>query len=179
LWRLRTWTDDRTAGRCRRPTVAGARNIRVEDDMAEFTRVAEVSWQGDLAHGRGVLTAPAGGVLSNVPVTWKARTETPDTTNPEELIASAHAACYAMALSHTLTQGGHAPDELRVSAEVTAMTGADGLKIVRSALRVRGRVAGLDQAAFAEFARKGEQSCPVSNALRGNIEITVDAQLEG
>lgn len=147
--------------------------------MPEFTRTAEVTWRGGLMDGEGVLTAPEGGLISHVPVTWKSRAETPETTNPEELIASAHATCYAMALSNTMNEAGHPPEELRVTARVLANIGPGGLTITRSALTVRGRSSELDQAAFVELARKGEQSCPVSNALRGNVEISVEAQLEG
>ncbi len=84
-----------------------------------------------------------------------------------------------MALSHTLTQGGHPPERLNVSAVVTfAPLPEGGFKVARSALSVRGRVEGLDQAAFADWAEQGEAGCPVSNALRGNVEITVEPTLE-
>jgi osmotically inducible protein OsmC len=83
-----------------------------------------------------------------------------------------------MALSNTLSENGHTPEELDVTSEVTASLTSEGLKVVRSALTVRGRVPGLDQAGLEEWARTGEEGCPVSNALRGSLEITVDATLE-
>jgi lipoyl-dependent peroxiredoxin len=146
--------------------------------MPDITREAEAVWDGTLTEGSGALSV-ATGVLRGVPVSWSARTESPEgKTSPEELIAAAHASCYAMALSNALTTGGHPPTQLRVSAAVTAVL-ADGLTVTKSALSVRGKVPGLDAAGFAEWARKGEAECPVSNALRGNVEITVDATLEG
>jgi lipoyl-dependent peroxiredoxin len=145
--------------------------------MPDFSREASVSWQGDL-NGRGTLGVGSE-VLKDVPVSWQARTEGSEgATSPEELIAAAHASCYSMALSNVLAKAGHPPEQLDVSAEVVASLTSAGLKVTKSNLRVRGRVAGLDQAAFAELARKGEEACPVSNALRGNLEITVDATLE-
>ena len=146
--------------------------------MADITRGAEVVWNGSLVEGNGSLSLRTG-ILSSVPVSWPARTEAPDgKTSPEELIAGAHASCYAMALAHELAQGGHPPESLRVSAEVTANLSTQGLRVTKSALTVRGRVPGIEASAFPEWARKGEQACPVSNALRGNVEISVDAALE-
>jgi osmotically inducible protein OsmC len=83
-----------------------------------------------------------------------------------------------MALSHALTEGGHPPEQLRVSAAVTAVLGADGLKVARSHLSVRTSIPGLDASELPEWTRKGDEGCPVSNALRGNVEITIDAVLE-
>jgi osmotically inducible protein OsmC len=146
--------------------------------MPEIKRHAEVTWNGTLAQGNGTLSSGSG-VLASVPVTWAARTEAPSgVTSPEELIAAAHASCYAMAFSHALTEGGHPPTRLRVTAEVSAFLGEGGLKVTKSALTVRGAVPGLDDAAFQDWARKGEEGCPISNALRGNLEITIDAALE-
>jgi osmotically inducible protein OsmC len=147
--------------------------------MPDFSRQANVSWQGGLTDGSGQLSL-ATGVLQNVAVTWQARTEGGvPTTSPEELIAGAHASCYAMAFSNVLAQAGHPPERLDITAEVGASLGQAGLKVTTSKLSVRGRVPGIDQARFEELARQGEASCPVSNALRGNLEITVDATLEG
>lgn len=146
--------------------------------MADITRGAEVVWNGSLTEGDGSLSLRTG-ILSNTPVSWPARTESPEgKTSPEELIAGAHASCYAMALAHELAQGGHPPESLRVSAEVTANLSTQGLRVTKSALTVRGRVPGIEASDFPEWARKGEQACPVSNALRGNVEISVDAALE-
>ena len=146
--------------------------------MADITRGAEVVWNGSLAEGNGLLSLGTG-ILSGAPVSWPARTEAPEgKTSPEELIAGAHASCYAMALAHELAQGGHPPESLRVSAKVTANLSTEGLRVTKSALTVRGRVPGIEASEFPEWAHKGEQACPVSNALRGNVEISVDAALE-
>ncbi len=147
--------------------------------MADITRRAAVVWEGNLLQGNGSFTVGSG-AMNDVAVSWPSRVEDPGgKTSPEELIAAAHASCYAMALSHTLTQGGHPPEQLNVSAVITfAPLPEGGFKVAKSALSVRGRVAGVDQAAFSDFAQKGEAGCPVSNALRGNVEITVEATLE-
>jgi lipoyl-dependent peroxiredoxin len=136
---------------------------------------ASAVWEGDLTSGQGTVTV-ASGAFPEQAITWAARTNRPDPkTSPEELIAAAHAACYAMALSHALAEAGHAPEQLAVEA-VCHFTPGTG--ITRSDLSVRGRVAGLDQAEFERLAREGEQGCPVSNALRGNVEIGLDVTLE-
>jgi osmotically inducible protein OsmC len=145
--------------------------------MPDIIRRAEVVWQGALADGSGTLSVGSG-VLSSVPVSWPRRVgESEGTTSPEELIAAAHASCYAMALSHTLAEAGYSPVRLDVSAEVSFEPQAGGgYRVARSRLRVSGEVAGVDQARFEQFAREGEQACPVSNALRGNVEISVEAE---
>jgi osmotically inducible protein OsmC len=142
-------------------------------------REATAVWEGDLMSGKGEVSSGTG-VLSNQPITWAARTAEPEgKTSPEELIAAAHAACYAMALSHTLAGDGHTPTSLTVTSKVGFGPNPDGgMKVTYSHLSVRGKVPGLDQAGFAEEAKKGEQGCPVSNALRNNVDITVDATLE-
>jgi osmotically inducible protein OsmC len=146
--------------------------------MAEFSRQANVTWQGDLAGGRGTLSLGTG-ILQDTPVSWRARTARGESaTSPEELIAGAHASCYAMAFSNVLAGAGHTPERLDVSAEVSAALSESGLKVEKSLLRVRGRVPGLDQSRFQDLARQGEAACPVSNALRGNLAIEVEATLE-
>jgi osmotically inducible protein OsmC len=144
--------------------------------VAGIVRSAEIVWAGGLADGSGTVRGATGAV--DVPVTWASRVEAPEgRTSPEELVAAAHAACYAMALSHTLGQAGSPPDELRVTARVEADLGDDGLRIMRSELDVTGRVPGLDASEFSRLAEEAEQGCPVSNALRGGIEIGVSATL--
>ena len=144
--------------------------------MPSAQRRAEVRWRGSLTGGSGSLNLASSRVMEETPVTWASRTESPDgKTSPEELIAAAHASCYAMALSNVLAESGHEPEELEVSAEVTFDVGQ--VRITRSALEVRGRVPGLDEAGFREAAQKAEGGCPVSNALRNNVEITLDAFL--
>lgn len=141
------------------------------------TRTASASWNGDLFSGSGTVSATSSGVLTDQPVTWVARTEEPGgKTSPEELVAAAHASCYAMALSNTIAQAGHSPESLEVTAAVTFDT-SDGAKVTKSALTVVGKVAGISDEQFQELAKQGEQGCPISNLIRGGAEITLDAKL--
>lgn len=145
--------------------------------MATAERRADVVWKGNLVQGSGTLGLASSDAAENLPVTWASRAERPDgRTSPEELIAAAHASCYAMALSNTLAEGGNEPEELNVSAVVTF--DVDNLKVTTSALDVRGRVPGLDEEGFREAAEQAEQLCPVSNALRGNVDIQLNTSLE-
>jgi osmotically inducible protein OsmC len=146
--------------------------------VAGIERTAEADWQGGLADGSGTVAGRSSGAI-DLPGTWASRVESPEgRTSPEELVAAAHAACYAMAFSHVLGEAGTPPDRLHVTATVGAELGAEGLAIVRSDLDVRGRVSGLDAAEFQRQAEEAERGCPVSNALRGSIEIGVRATLE-
>lgn len=146
--------------------------------MAVAERRAEVEWEGNLFQGHGTLQGGSG-ALPGLPVTWAARAERPDgKTSPEELIAAAHAACYAMAFSNTLDKAGTPPERLHVTATCTLDRVGGGLKITTMQLDVRGRVPNLDQSGFEQAARTAEQSCPVSNALRNNVDIQLNAQLE-
>ena len=147
--------------------------------MADITRSAEAVWSGTLLEGSGTFTVGTGAIPQQA-VSWAARTEAPGgKTSPEELIAAAHASCYAMAFSGVLAGDKHPPEQLRVSSVVTfAPKAGGGFHIASSALTVRGRVPGLDQRRFEELAREGEAGCPVSNALRDNVAITVQATLE-
>ena len=139
---------------------------------------ANAVWEGDLAHGGGRV-APGSGAFEEQEVTWASRTSrSAGKTSPEELIAAAHAACYAMAFSHTLAEGGHEPEHVEVSATATFET-EGGPRISSMALVVRGRVPGIDESAFQEAANAAKDGCPVSGALKGNVEITLDATLEG
>lgn len=142
--------------------------------MATESRATTV-WKGDLASGRGTMSA-ASGVIPDLEVTWTARTErTPGTTSPEELLAGAHASCFCMALSAALGKAGNAPERLETTSTVTFVAG-EGVK--SSHIAVRGRVPGIDQAAFEEAAAAAGEGCPISGAIAGNVEITVDATLE-
>jgi len=134
-------------------------------------------WHGNLLEGSGTVDA-ASGAVSGQEVTWKARTEGSDTvTSPEELIAAAEAACFAMALSHALASAGHEPEEVEVDAVCTFGPVEGGFAITRMALDVRAAVPGIDQAAFEGVLAEAEAGCPVSNALRGNVEIDVRGRL--
>lgn len=145
--------------------------------MAEFERKADVVWEGSLADGSGRLSA-ASGAFTDLPVSWSARVEEPSGTSPEELVAAAHATCYAMALSHTLSQGGTPPERLAVSAVVSGELGDAGLAVKTAELSVSAFVPGLDQAEFDRRAHDAERNCPISNALRGAVEIRLNATLE-
>ena len=111
-------------------------------------------------------------------MSWAGRTErTAGTTSPEELIAAAHASCYAMALSHELAEAGATPENLDVSVTVTFELVDGAPTVSRSALTVRGGARGIDEAGFAAVAAAAKDGCPVSRALKGNVEITLDAAL--
>ena len=139
-------------------------------------RRAEVSWRGDLMNGRGTIEHVGSGAVGGLDVSWPARGETPGgKTSPEELIAAAHASCFSMALANGLAQGGNPPEQLATSATVTFVPGTG---ITRSVLSVTGRVPGVDEAGFREAAERAKENCPVSQALRGNVELSVDARLE-
>ena len=142
-------------------------------------RSASVTWNGDLASGTGSVTAGSSGRFTDLPVSWAARTEEPGgKTSPEELLAAAHASCFAMAFSAGLAGAGTPPDELHVSAEVTFDKVDDKWKVVSSALQVLGRVPGCTPDAFRDAAEAARDGCPISQALRGNVELSVDATLE-
>ena len=143
-------------------------------------RRATATWEGSLAEGSGTFSLATSGLVSDAPVSWPARTEEPGgKTSPEELIAGAHASCYCMAFSGHLGRTASPPERLDVECVVTFEKKPEGgFKVATSTLRVRGKVPGMDQASFEEAARAGEQGCPVSNALRGNVEIRVEATYE-
>jgi len=144
--------------------------------MATAERRANVVWRGDLFKGSGTFDLASSGAARDLPVTWASRTESPDgKTSPEELIAAAHGSCYAMALSNTLAEMGNEPDELNISAVCTF--DADQLKVTTMVLDIRGRVPGLDAEGFQDAAEQANQGCPVSNALRGNVDILLNASL--
>ena len=147
--------------------------------MPNAERRAQLTWEGDLIKGHGTIVSTSSGALNNLPVTWASRTERPDgKTSPEELIAAAHAECYAMGLANSLAQSGTPATKLDVSAVCTLELSAKGLKIQSMDLTVNGTVPGLDAGAFEKAAQVAEQNCPVSNALRNNLEIRVHAQLQ-
>src|SRR5437763_17199597 len=138
-------------------------------------RTATVSWRGDLMSGSGEIEEVTSGAVGGLDVSWPARSAEPGgKTSPEELIAAAHATCLSMALSHGLAQEGHTPEELDTSATVTFQPGEGITKI---ALTVEGRVPGMDAEAFEQAAEEAKENCPVSKALAGVPEITLDAKL--
>ena len=142
-------------------------------------RRASATWSGDLTSGAGTVSAETTGVFTSLPVSWAARTEEPGgKTSPEELLAAAHAACYSMAFSNKLAKAGHAPDRLDVTAEVTFAKEEAGWKVATSHLTVRGRVPGISEADFTAIAEDARDGCPISVALQGNVNLTVEATLE-
>jgi osmotically inducible protein OsmC len=144
--------------------------------MAEFSRHADVDWTGDLLHGTGSTAAGTGAF--SLPVTFPSRiAEKGDgKTTPEEMLAAAHAVCYTMVLANTIAKQGGKAAKLRVTATVTADKSDAGIKVISSKLtaRVEG-LEGIDKGKLQELATGAEKGCPISNAIRGNVAITVDA----
>ena len=145
--------------------------------MATFERHVDVTWQGSVTEGKGDIKAGTGAFT--LPVTFPARVgESGGKTSPEELMAAAHAACYAMALNGTLGRKGASADRTIVRATITADKGDAGIKIMSSKLTVTAHgLKGLDASQFAAVAAEAEGRCPVSNAYRGTMQITVDAKV--
>lgn len=143
-------------------------------------RRAEVTWSGPLSTGNGSVSAISSGAFSDLPVSWAARTESPEgKSSPEELVAAAHASCFAMAFSADLGRAGTPPDRLAVSADVTFDKLEAGWRVVSSHLTVRGVVPGISEADFVTAAEGARDGCPISQALKGNVALSVDASLEG
>ena len=139
-------------------------------------RTAQVTWRGSLLEGSGAIESTTSGAIGELGVTWKARSEDDHggLTSPEELLAAAHAACFSMALSAGLARADTPADELHTSATVTFQPGEG---ITRIALTVDGRVPGIDGVAFEEAALAAKENCPVSKALAGVPEISLEATL--
>ena len=138
-------------------------------------RRAEVVWQGDLLNGSGTIGVVGSGAFGPLDVSWAARAEEPNgKTSPEELVAAAWASCFAMALSNVLAKADTPPEKLETSATVTFQPGEG---ITRGALTVRGTVPGLDADGFTAAAEDAKENCPVSKALTGIPEVTVEASL--
>jgi lipoyl-dependent peroxiredoxin len=144
--------------------------------MATFSRSVTVNWEGSIMEGKG--TAKAGSGAFNLPVTFPARIGEPaGMTSPEELIAAAHAACFAMALNATIGKKGGSIAKTDVTATVSADKGDAGIKITTSKLSVTAHgLTGIPKDQFAEVAKEAEGKCPVSNALRGSLTIELDAK---
>src|SRR5215475_6306359 len=137
-------------------------------------RTAKVTWHGDLMSGSGRVDSATSGAIGGLDVDWRARSEDgASNTSPEELIAAAHATCFSMALSHGLAQAGHPADELKTSATVTFQPGEGITKI---SLQVEGKVPGTSEDEFREAAEAAKANCPVSKALAGVPDISLDAR---
>lgn len=142
-------------------------------------RTATVTWQGDLASGSGSVSAGTSELFTDLPVSWGSRTEAAEgRTSPEELLAAAHASCFAMALSAGLARAGTPPDHLHIEAEVTFDKVGDAWTVVSSHLIVLGKVSGASEAEFAAAAQDAKDGCPISRALKGNVTITVEPTVE-
>jgi len=138
-------------------------------------RQASVVWQGDLVNGSGTIAEVPSGAFGPLDVSWASRAEEPNgKTSPEELIAAAWASCFAMALSAALAKAGNPPEKLETSATVTFQPGEG---IIKGALTVRGTVPSLDADGFAEAAEGAKKNCPVSQALAGIPDVSLDAEL--
>jgi len=145
--------------------------------MAQFKRKAEAVWLGDLRGGKGRISSESG-VLKDAGYSFSTRFENEPGTNPEELIAAAHAACYSMAFANTLAQKGHTPQSIETHATcILASQEGGGFKIARMRLQVRGRVPGIDQELFEKIAEEADGGCPVSNLLREGLKIEREVTL--
>jgi len=144
--------------------------------MATFSRNVTVNWEGSIMEGKG--TAKAGSGAFNLPVSFPRRIgDAQGVTSPEEFMAAAHAACYAMALNATLGRKGASAAKTDVTATVTADKGEGGIKIQSSKLSVVAHgLQGIPKEQFADVAREAERNCPVSNAYRASLAIEVDAK---
>ena len=142
------------------------------------TRRAHVVWEGDLLKGTGRVNASTSGAFRDLAVSWPARVEAAGArTSPEELLAAAHASCFAMALSFGLANAGTPPQRLEVSASVTIDQVEGGYAVTSSAIEVRGTVPGCEAAAFQKAAEGAKDGCPISKALKNNVQMTVTASL--
>jgi osmotically inducible protein OsmC len=142
-------------------------------------RKASATWEGDLFTGKGTVTLDSA-MAPPMDVSWAARAENPEgQTSPEELVAAAHSTCYSMSFSLALAKNGTPPNRLDTSAVVTfeKRAGEAGFSVTRSALTVRGDVPDIDADTFARIAAEAKDGCPISRALKGNVEITLDATL--
>ena len=141
------------------------------------TRTGNAEWKGNLQEGEGTVASESGAVDASYSFSRFGDEATGPQTNPEELIAAAHASCFSMALSHELSEAGNVPDSIRTTAKVDVRPQpAGGFAIIRSALETEGRVPGIDADEFQRFAEGAKAGCPVSKAL-GAIEIELEARL--
>jgi osmotically inducible protein OsmC len=145
--------------------------------MAE-TRHATANWSGNLTEGSGMLQYISSGAFSRLPITWSSRTEAHQgRTSPEELLAAAHASCYSMAFANQLAKNGTIADRLDVRVDVTADKREAGWTVLSSSIKVSGVVPGIDKETFARLANAAKDGCPISRALQGNVELSVEPTL--
>lgn len=145
--------------------------------MAE-TRHASATWSGNLTEGAGMLQYVSSGAFSRMPLTWGSRTEAHEgRTSPEELLAAAHASCFSMAFANQLAKNGTIAERLDVRVDVTADKREAGWTVLSSAIKVSGVVPGIDAETFARIADAAKDGCPISRALVGNVELSVEPTL--
>jgi osmotically inducible protein OsmC len=144
--------------------------------MASIRREGSAHWNGSGKDGKGTLTTQSG-TLRDTPYSFNARFGDGQGTNPEELIAAAHAGCFSMALAFQLSGAGHPPEDLATTARLSMEQEGGGWRIKAVALVLRAKVPGIDKAKFDELAAAAKANCPVSKVL--NAEITLEATLEG
>ena len=143
------------------------------------TRQADATWAGDLLTGRGTVTAATTGVFRDLPTTWASRIGEPEgVTSPEELLAAAHASCFSMACSNELAKAGTPPTQVKVSVEVTGDKLESGWTVLSAAITVSAVVPGATEASFQDAATKAKDGCPISKALKGNVDLSVEATFE-
>jgi osmotically inducible protein OsmC len=143
------------------------------------TRRASATWSGDLATGKGTVSAATTGVFRDQPTSWAARTGEPEgVTSPEELLAAAHASCFSMACSNILAKAGTPPTRLEVEVAISADRLEAGFTVTNADIVVHGVVPGATQESFAAAANEAKDGCPISRALKGNVAFTVQATLD-
>ena len=145
--------------------------------MAE-TRHATATWSGNLTEGSGMLLYISSGAVSRMPISWGSRTDAHEgRTSPEELLAAAHASCFSMAFSNQLAKNGTVAEKLDVRVDVTADKRDAGWTVLSSAIKVTGVVPGIDEETFAKLAEAAKDGCPISRAIAGNVELSVEPTL--
>ena len=145
-----------------------------------ITQSASATWQGNLNEGSGTVSTATSDFLREAPTSWRARTEVSGEglISPEELLASAHASCFSMAFSNQLAKAGFTPNRVEVQVDVTADKREEGWTVLSSSITARGWVPGIDDETFQRCATNAKDGCPISRALKGNIEMSVHATLE-
>jgi osmotically inducible protein OsmC len=147
--------------------------------MADIIRTGTASWDGDLRSGKGITSTGSGG-LRDLNYSFRSRFENGQGTNPEEMIASAHAACFSMALSMILGDQGHPPQNISTKANLTLSKTESGFKVSKIHLQTEGRVSGIDEPTFRKAAETAKENCPISKLLKPGLEsLTLESKLVG
>jgi osmotically inducible protein OsmC len=144
--------------------------------MADISRKASAQWSGDLANGKGIISTESG-TVKDAQYSFKTRFESGTGTNPEELLAAAHAGCFTMQLSAMLAGDGHTPQDVQTEATCEMVRAGAGFKVSTMRLKVTGKVEGIDQATFEDYVSRAADLCPLSGVMKGNVEIVHEATL--